>query len=67
MKAAFQLHEKELVAEVMALTKDKDPRVRLGAVQAAFDRGWGRPAQAVTGEGGDGPVQIVVDTGIRRE
>ena len=64
LKAAFQLHEKELVAEVMALTKDKDPRVRLGACQAAFDRGWGRPAQAITG--GDGPITIVVDTGIRR-
>ncbi len=66
IKAAFQKHGDELVDALLTLTKEKDPRVRLGAVQAALDRGWGRPAQAVTGEGGDGPVQIVVDTGIRR-
>ena len=67
IKAAFQKHGDELVKALLALTKDEDPRVRLSAITAAMDRGWGRPAQAVTGEGGDGPVQIVVDTGIRRE
>ena len=67
IKAAFQKHGDDLVRALLALTKSDDERVRLGAIQAALDRGWGRPAQAVTGEGGDGPVQIVVDTGIRRE
>ena len=32
---------------LLALTKSNDERVRLGAIQAALDRGWGRPAQAV--------------------
>ncbi len=36
-----------LVGALLLLTKDKDARVRLGAIQAALDRGWGRPAQAV--------------------
>ena len=63
IKAAFQLHGDELVDALLALTKDKDPRVRLGAIQAALDRGWGRPAQAITGDAG-GPVQIVVETGV---
>lgn len=67
LKAAFQKHGDDLVGALLALTKSADERVRLGAIQAALDRGWGRPAQAVAGEGGDGPVQIVVDTGIRRE
>ncbi len=67
IKAAFQKHGDELVRALLDLTKSDDERVRLGAIQAALDRGWGRPSQAVTGEGGDGPVQIVVDTGIRRE
>ncbi len=66
LKAAFQKCEKQLTAEVMALTKDDDPRIRLAAVQVAYDRGWGKPAQAVTGEGGEGPVRIVVETGIER-
>ncbi len=55
-KAAFRLHGDELVKALLALTKSDDERVRLGAIQAALDRGWGKPAQAVTGEGGDGPL-----------
>ncbi len=65
IKAAFHLHGDELVKALLALTKDNDPRVRLGAINACLDRGWGRPAQAHTGEDG-GPVHIIVDTGIRR-
>ena len=63
IKAAFQLHGDELVDALLALTKDKDPRVRLGAINACLDRGWGRPALAVTGDAG-GTVQIVVETGV---
>ena len=59
LKTAFQKHEKALVKEIMALTRDKDPRVRLGAVQAAFDRGWGKPAQSVELGGKDGGPLIV--------
>ena len=64
IKAAFQKHGKALVEALLALTKSDDERVRLGAINACLDRGWGRPAQAFTDEGG-GPVTIVVDTGIR--
>ncbi len=32
---------------LLALTKSDDERVRLGAIQAALDRGWGKPTQAV--------------------
>ncbi len=47
IKAAFQKHGDELVQALLALTRSDDERVRLGAIQACFDRGWGRPAQAV--------------------
>ncbi len=47
IKAAFQKHGAELVEALLALTKSDDERVRLGAIQAALDRGWGRPAQMV--------------------
>ncbi len=65
IKAAFQKHGDELVKALLALTRSDDERVRLGAIQAALDRGWGRPAQAITGVAG-GPVTIVVDTGVPR-
>ncbi len=49
IRAAFQKHGDELVQALLALTKSDDERVRLGAIQAALDRGWGRPSQAVEG------------------
>ncbi len=47
IRAALQLHGDELVKALLALTRSDDERIRLGAIQAALDRGWGRPAQAV--------------------
>ncbi len=35
------MHGDELVKALLALTKSEDERVRLGAIQAALDRGWG--------------------------
>ena len=47
IKAAFRKHGNDLVAALLKLTKSDDERVRLGAIQAALDRGWGKPTQAV--------------------
>ncbi len=47
IKAAIRLHGDELVAALLALTKSDDERIRLSAIQAALDRGWGRPVQGV--------------------
>ena len=47
IKEAFQKHGDELVKRLLALTKSKDERVRLGAIQAALDRGWGKAVQAM--------------------
>ena len=68
IKAAFQKHGDELVEALLALTKSKDERVRLAAIQAALDRGWGRPAlsMAVIGDP-DSPVifDIRLSDGLR--
>jgi len=57
IRAAFQKHGDELVEALLALTKSDDERVRLGAITAALDRGWGKPAQAVQIKGDpDSPV-----------
>ena len=43
------------------------PRVSLAGRNAVLDRAYGKPAQAMTGEGGEGPVQhVMVATGIDR-
>ncbi len=50
VKAAFQKHGPALVEALLALTKSEDERVRLGAIQAALDRGWGKPTRAIEAE-----------------
>ena len=47
IKAAFQKHGDDLVDALLKRTKGDGGRVRLGAIQAALDRGWGKPAQTV--------------------
>ena len=57
IRAVLQLHGDELVEGLLALCKSDDERVRLGAITAALDRGWGKPAQAVAITGDpDSPV-----------
>ncbi len=47
----------QLVEALLALCKSDDERVRLGAIQAALDRGYGKPAQAIAITGDpDSPV-----------
>ena len=45
IKAAFREAGPELVKSVLRLTKSRDERVRLGAIQTALDRGFGKPTQ----------------------
>ncbi len=47
IRATLQKHGEELVRALLALTKSDDERVRLAAIQAALDRGWGKAVQAV--------------------
>ena len=64
-----KLAEKDAVAawkRVVSLLNSKDERVQLAAAQEVLNRRYGKPAQAVTGEGGEGPVRIVVETGVER-
>ncbi len=57
IRAAFRLHGEELVQALLKLTQSDDERVRLGAITAALDRGWGKPAQALQIKGDpDSPV-----------
>jgi hypothetical protein len=37
---------------------DAPPAARVSASTALLDRGWGKPAQAMAGPDGEGPVQV---------
>ena len=41
---------------VVELTRHEDPKVALEAVKIVLDRGFGRPAQPVDGDGQGGPI-----------
>lgn len=64
-----ELARAHTVAAIKALVdalKADSERTRVAAAEALLDRGWGKPALAITGEGGEGPVKIVVTTGVAR-
>jgi len=56
-----KLAEKDAVTawrKIVKLLESKDERVQLAAAQEVLNRRYGKPAQAVTGEGGEGAVKV---------
>ena len=41
------MHGPRCIEVAAALLEDEDPRIRLGAVNALLDRGFGKPAQTI--------------------
>jgi len=60
IKAALRKHGAELVKALVALTKSDNEQIRLAAINSALDRGFGKAAQPHTGEGGEGPTELVI-------
>ncbi len=50
IKAALRMHGDKLVKALLKLTESKDERVRLGAIQTAMDRGFGKAVQHIETE-----------------
>ncbi len=50
IKATLRMHGDEFVEALIELTKSEDERVRLGALQTAFDRGFGKAVQHIETE-----------------
>lgn len=46
----------DALRRVIELTKHEDPKVALEATKIVLDRGFGRPAQPVDGDGKGGPI-----------
>lgn len=61
LKAMCRARTKEAVERLITEMKDGDTSgARITAANAILDRGWGKPAQPQTGEGGEGPVELSV-------
>ena len=52
---------------IVGLMQSEDERVALAAAQEVLNRRYGKPAQALTGEGGEGAVKVMVVTGVDRD
>lgn len=60
IKAAARLHGKKAIEKLAALLDSPDDRTVIAASQALLDRGYGKPAQAITG-GDEDDLPIKVD------
>lgn len=69
VRALAQAHVTDAIKGLAKIASDDaaPPAARVAAWNAILDRAVGKPAQAVTGEGGEGPVRIIVSTGIVRD
>ncbi len=58
VRALARKHGQAAIKKLVELLKSGDERVVLGAVKELLDRGYGKSAQTITGEGGEGAVSI---------
>lgn len=56
-----QAQTENAIATLVSVMEDKaaPPAARVSAATAVLDRGWGKPAQPIDGDGEGGPIQIV--------
>jgi hypothetical protein len=57
-------HTKEAVERLVYWMRDTNPKASVAACMALLDRGWGKAAQVLTGEGGEGPVRATIEITI---
>lgn len=62
VRALAQVHVADAVQGLAQIAKDGSapPAARVAAWNAILDRAVGKPAQAVTGDGGEGPIKLQV-------
>ena len=56
---AFTNETVQIIAGI-ARAEETPPAVRVQAIAMLWDRGWGKPAQAHTGEEGQGAIRVVI-------
>jgi hypothetical protein len=61
IRAAAQKHGSEMITELVRLaTNATSEQARVAAIKEVLDRGYGKTAQPLTGEGGEGPVRQIL-------
>lgn len=58
IKALAREHGPKAIERLAELMGGDDPRVAVAAAQALLDRGYGKPAQAITGDDEAPPVKV---------
>lgn len=59
IRAAAQKHGPAMIEALARIaTKGESEAARVSAINALLDRGYGKAAQPLTGEGGEGPVKM---------
>jgi hypothetical protein len=64
LRDAIRAEQPRLVEEFRIIFHSPTDAARVAGLREAFDRGWGRPFQPVTGADGLGPVMPQVCTGV---
>lgn len=54
----------EAIATLASVMADGSGPAKVAAVKELLDRGWGKSAQPITGEGGEGSVQLGVTLNV---
>jgi Family of unknown function (DUF5681) len=60
MMLKAQSHSLEAIEKLVEILRGRSPKLALKAAEILLDRAFGRPHQAITGEGGQGPVKFEV-------
>jgi hypothetical protein len=60
VKLLAQAHTEAAIATLAKWMRSKQGKVAVAAANSLLDRGWGKPVQAITGEGG-GPLDVNVN------
>lgn len=60
LRIAAREHTEAALQVIVASMGDDDAKVRLKAAEIILDRGYGKPAQALAGADGDGPVELLM-------
>ncbi len=66
VKALARVHTVECIGTLVEIMrKGESERSRVAAAESLLCRAWGKPAQPVTGEDGEGPADVIVRATVR--
>lgn len=59
VKRLARKHSKDAIKRLAHWLHSDNPKASVSAAQALLDRGFGKPAQAIAGPDGEGPVELI--------